>query len=63
MLSKIIGFIICFFALVLPWRIRIIFAELIGWIVQGFYYAYYGIFNYILKELKKAQEENKVKDK
>ena len=62
MISRFIGFIICIFAVLLPWRIRIIFAEIVGWFVQIFYGVYYGLFNFMLKELRKAKLENKEKE-
>lgn len=57
MISRIIGFLICIMAVLLPWRLRIIFGEIVGWFVQIFYYTYFGIFNFILLELKKAKTE------
>lgn len=55
MISKLIGFTICLFAILLPFRLRILFAEFLGWLTQLIYYTYYGIFNYILSELRKAE--------
>lgn len=45
--------------MLLPWRLRVIFAEGVGWIVQFFYLTYYGILNYLIKELHNAQPERK----
>jgi hypothetical protein len=59
MISKAIGFFLCLFAVLLPWRLRILFAEFLGWLTQLIYYTYYGIFNYILRELRKADSESK----
>jgi hypothetical protein len=58
-MDRVIGFIICSFAVLMPWRLRIIFSELLGWLVQSFYFTFYGILNYILNELKKAELERK----
>ena len=60
-MDKVIGFIVCFFAVIMPWRLRVIFSEILGWIVQTFYFTFYGILNFILKELKKSQEDEDVK--
>lgn len=57
MFSKPLGFIICLICLILPWRLRVIFGEILGWFIQLFYYLYYGIFNFLLTELRKAEEE------
>ena len=59
MISKAIGFFLCLFAVLLPWRLRILFAEFLGWLTQLIYYTYYCIFNYILRELRKADSESK----
>lgn len=59
MLSRLIGFFLCLFALLLPWRLRVLFSEFLGWIIQGLYYTYYGIFNYVLTELRKSELEKK----
>ncbi len=59
MISKAIGFTICLFAVLLPFRLRILFAEFLGWLTQLIYYTYYGIFNYILRELRKADAASK----
>ena len=45
--------------LLLPWRLRILYSEILGWITQLVYFTYYGIFNFILSELRKAESENK----
>lgn len=57
-MSRLIGFIICVLALFMPWRLRILFGEILGWITQFIYYTYFGILNYILAEIKKAKENN-----
>ena len=59
MFSRVIAFFVCLIAVLLPFRLRIVFAEFVGWVVQLFYETYYGIINFILKELKKAEEEGK----
>ncbi|MAF77301.1 MAG: hypothetical protein CME60_04010 [Halobacteriovoraceae bacterium] len=59
MFSRVIAFFVCLIAVLLPFRLRILFAEFVGWVVQLFYGTYYGIINFILKELKKAEEEGK----
>jgi hypothetical protein len=57
--GKIIGFIISAIGLILPWRLRIFFSEVLGWITQFVYFTYFGIFNFILDELRKAKELDK----
>lgn len=51
-LKRILGFTLCFIGICLPYRLRIWFAELLGWIFQGFYLAYFSIVKFIIRELK-----------
>jgi hypothetical protein len=61
MIERSIAFMICLLGVLLPWRVRVVFSEILGWIVQHIYYSYYGILNFILKELKKAEDERRKK--
>ena len=56
---RALGWVICSVAMFLPWRPRILYAELLGWIVQFLYWTYYGILNYLLQELRKVSAETK----
>ena len=63
MIGRFIGIFISLIGLILPWRLRIIFSEFLGWVTQAIYFTYFGIFNFILSELRKAKEmENKEED-
>ena len=53
MFGRLIGFVVCAIGLILPHRLRIWFSELLGWIIQGMYFAYAGLINYLLRELRK----------
>lgn len=57
-MSKLIGLLISLIGVLMPWRLRIFFSELLGWFTQFIYFTYYGILNYLLKELKKTTSEN-----
>lgn len=59
MLGKFLGFILCATAILLPFRLRIIFTEILGWFIQFFYLAFYSTLNFILKELKKSENEKR----
>lgn len=52
MLKKIFVYLICGTALLLPFKARVIYAEIIAWFLQLFYYIYYSTMKKILKELK-----------
>ena len=49
---KIISFFICLVGVLLPWRLRIIYAEVIGWFSQVFFGAYVRSLKLILHLLK-----------
>ncbi len=63
MLSRVLAFFVCLIAVLLPYRLRIVFAEFVGWVVQFFYGTYFGIINFILKELKAAEEQDQKEPK
>ena len=48
------GFIICSIGVILPWRLRIIYAEILGWIAQLIYLIYFSIFKFIIKNLSRT---------
>lgn len=52
-LKFISGFLICLFSLFLPYRLRILFSEFLGRIINSLYKVYIGIINYIIKEVSK----------
>ena len=54
MLSRAFGLLFCVIGLCLPHRMRIWFSEFLGWATQGVYYLYYGLMNYLLKELRQV---------
>jgi hypothetical protein len=59
--KKLMGFFICFSALLMPGRIRVIFSEILGWITQFLYMNYFAILKYIINELNQSEEDkNKV---
>lgn len=59
MISRAVALIICTIGVLLPWRARIIFSDLLGWTVQFIYFLYYGTLNFLLKELKKDNVSSK----
>lgn len=63
MLSRIIAFFVCLIAVLLPYRLRIVFSEFVGWVVQFFYGTYFGIINFILKELKAVENQGNEESK
>lgn len=55
MFRKIVAFFLCGFAILLPWRLRCLYVEFLGWVVQSFYLTYVVILKVIINELHKAQ--------
>ncbi len=56
-MRRIIAFIICTIAVVLPYRLRTIFSEILGWIMQFLYLLYYVIFKCIIDNLVVDKKE------
>jgi len=52
LLRRYIAFIICLIAILLPWRLRIIYSEAIGWVGQLLFFVYISIIRFILNEVK-----------
>ena len=57
MLGRWFAILVCCIALLMPCRLRMIFSEVLGWALQFLYFSYFGIFNYILKELQEEEQE------
>ena len=47
------AFFICLAGALLPWRLRVIYSEALGWVVQFVYMNYIYIIKFILRELGK----------
>ncbi len=51
-MKRILAYLICLFALLLPWRLRVAFAGLLGWITQGIYGLLYAVMRILVKNLR-----------
>lgn len=54
MFRKIIALILLSVGLILPWRLRCLYIEGLGWITQFFYLSYVVLLKYILTEIRKG---------
>jgi hypothetical protein len=52
MIRRAASFFICVVGVLLPWRLRIIYAETIAWTVEVIYYLYFSLFKLVLKNLE-----------
>lgn len=59
MFRKALAFVICSLAVILPWKLRCLYSEAIGWLVQFFYFIYTSILKIFVKELGKAKNRDK----
>lgn len=41
----------------MPWRLRVLYSEALGWLVQFVYMNYIYIIKFILRELEKAPQQ------
>jgi hypothetical protein len=55
MIGRFIGFVLSLIGLLLPHRLRIWYSSFLGWCTQALYFAYYGLLNFIIKELREAK--------
>ncbi len=51
------AFVLCGIGLILPWKLRCIYIEILGWITQFIHLTYIVILKFIIKELEKAKAE------
>ena len=59
MISRFFGWLLCVIGVLLPHRLRCWYSEFLGWCTQGVYFLYYGLLNFLLRELRKANPERK----
>ena len=57
MFRKIIAFILLSIGVLLPWKLRCLYVEFLGWSTQALYFTYVVILKFIINELQKAQKE------
>jgi len=50
---KALAFTICLIGALLPWRLRILYSELLGWIAQGYHYLFRSLVKLIVDEVRK----------
>ena len=55
-LRRIMAFAICLPGVLLPWRMRVLYCEALGWLVQFVYMNYIYILKLLLRELDRAKE-------
>lgn len=53
-LRRTIAFFLCLLGTMLPWRLRVLYSEGLGWAVQFLYMNYVYIIKFILKEVGAA---------
>ncbi len=50
-------FFLLLFALLLPWRARVLFTEGLGWVLQGLYGVYFALMRLLLKNLERKRAD------
>jgi len=59
MLGRAMAFLICCMGVLLPHRLRCLYSSFLGWCTQGVYFAYYGLVNFILRQLREAESKKR----
>jgi len=54
-MRPLIAFFLCAVGILLPWRLRVWYAETLGWLAQGVYWIYSSLLGIIIKSLKKGK--------
>ena len=57
LIRRLLGIVICSIGVILPWRMRIWYAELLGWTVQAFYLLHYNMIKFMLHHLLPKEKE------
>lgn len=52
MIKRFFAVLICSIAVLLPWKLRCLFAETLGWIAQVFYVSYAKMFKFLAAQLQ-----------
>jgi|GEM_PF-2242293 len=52
---KYAAFLLCSLGLILPWRLRCLYSEILGWITQFVYLNYITLLKLIIAELQKSK--------
>jgi hypothetical protein len=60
MIRKILAFIICSVGVILPWRLRIIYSEILGWVAQAATAAYFYIVRFLVKNLAHPDNNGRI---
>jgi len=47
--------LVCLIGLALPWRLRVAYANLLGWITQGTYWVYGAVMKKLVDNLRKGK--------
>ena len=55
-MKRAMAFIVCSIGMILPWRLRVWYADLLGWSLQGIYFVYVTAVRFLVKRLKKEEE-------
>jgi len=50
-MKRILIFVVCLFALLLPWRLRVLYSDAIGWFLQAVYWLRFSLLRTILRQL------------
>lgn len=51
-MRSVLMFLVCLLALALPWRLRVWYANLLGWITQGAYRVYQAVMKTLVENLQ-----------
>jgi len=54
-MKRWISLLVCLMGLALPWRLRVLYANLLGWIAQGAYRIYQAVMRVLVENLRQGK--------
>lgn len=59
-MKVVMGFFICLVGIILPWRLRIVYAEGLGWVAQMMHFLYFSFLKFLVKNISRKKENDGV---
>ncbi len=54
-MKRLLTLLVCLVGLILPWRLRVWYANALGWVTQGTYWVYQSVMRILVENLRKGK--------
>lgn len=58
-MSRILGLLLCLVAVALPWRLRVLYSEALGWVAQAYHSIFSSLLRFMLRHLREGEAWDK----